>query len=92
MNLAVYRISLPGKKTASGAMRFINFECAYDDFDRLVDELNEDRIINGWSLQTRATSERGVFEVIGREAYALSKHGVALVEIPRVRLVEVDEQ
>ena len=92
MAAVVYRVCLPGV-SAAGRTVFVNFECGYQDFDALLDDLNRGDLIAGTMLLTRRAREdvdsRLSFEVFGRRPYAISKQGIGTIEVPvGLRFVE----
>lgn len=88
----VFTFWVPGINQKTGFQNYAHVECEYDSVEEIVARLNEGRIVSGSALFTKAGAERGEYEVIDRKPWAVGRHGVARIEIPRARFVEYEAE
>jgi len=87
----VFRVTIP-QKDANGNFRFTNFECDAISVEDLAQRLTDGWVVPGEKLFTRrrADGDGFGFDVVGREPYALSRHGVVSIELPHGELFETE--
>ena len=89
--MRIYRVTLPGV-SGKGQSIFVNFVCGYENFDLLLRDLGEGKIISGEMLITRGVvgAEGRRWEVIGRAPYAIAKGGIGTIEVCQMTFVEAE--
>lgn len=87
MTKNVFRVTIP-EKNSLGNYRFVNFECDAISVEDLAQRLTDGWIVHGDHLFTRRAPDGDGFEITHREPYALSRHGVVIIEVPHVKLFE----
>lgn len=85
--MTVFRIVTPGLNQRTGAQIFMNFECDKPSVQALADALGRGDLVVGASLQTRPGGTN-TWEVVGRRTVALTKAGVAMIDLSHWRFVE----
>ena len=85
--MTVFRIVMPGVNQRTGAPDFMHFECEKETVQDLAAALGRDEIVLGQSLFTRAGGPQ-TWNVIGRKAVGLTRHGVARIEVAAWRFVD----
>ena len=89
--MSVFRITLTTRNPHTREPHFANFECGAATIEDLTTDLNTGRLVGGQMLVTRKSDRHGVFEVTERRPMSIGRAGVAHIEPPTARFIEIGE-